>query len=191
MLCGGLTSSRQWSLLGLGSVRKITGGVMAAKRWGVELREGAGSRVGYEHCRVIQTARTENAINEAVERGLFPLLKPVIPSKDIHFMYGVAQDPVTGRMRVLGDVRQDLSELVIKFHLYYPYNFPSPFAAYLLPPDLVLGETVWLDDLIEDVVAIHGNQGYSPRLACGPALWNGSDFDLLFDSGKDAQHWIG
>lgn len=164
---------------------------MEAKRWGVELRNGPGSRFGHEYRRVIRTARTDKAINAGVEDGFFPLLKDVIPGKHVHFMYGVAQDPVTGKVRVLGDVRQDLSELVLEFRTYYPYHFPSPFAAYLLPPDLAPGETVWLEDLIEDVVAVYGNQGNRPRLACAPAVWNGADFDLLFDPQTDADHWIG
>lgn len=54
-----------------------------------------------------------------------------------------------------------------------------------------IGEEVWLEDLIEDLVAVWGNQGYHPRLPAAPAVWNGSDFYILFDSNRDAPHWIG
>jgi hypothetical protein len=60
-----------------------------------------------------------------------------------------------------------------------------------LPSDLAVGEEVWLEDLIEDLVAVWGNQGYHPRLATAPAVWNGSDFVIQFDPLRDAAHWIG
>lgn len=74
---------------------------------------------------------------------------------------------------------------------YYPYNFPNPFAAYLVPPDIAVGEQVWLEDLIEDVVAVWGNQGYRPRLDAAAAVWNGTEFEISFDPERDADHWIG
>ena len=145
----------------------------------------------YENCRVIRTARTKRAINAAVDEGFFPLIRAVEPSPDVHFMVGVDQDPLSGRIELLGDMRVYGQNMVIEFRGYYPYNFPAPFAAYLIPDDLVPGETVWLDDLIEDIVAVWGNQGYHPRLACAPAIWNGENFEILFDSAKDAHVWIG
>ncbi len=54
-----------------------------------------------------------------------------------------------------------------------------------------MGEEVWLEDLIEDVVAVWGNQGYQPRLPACAAVWNGTGFDLLFDPQRDARRWIG
>ncbi|MFD1043475.1 hypothetical protein [Pseudoxanthomonas kaohsiungensis] len=140
---------------------------------------------------MIRTARTERAINAAVDEGFFPFVKAVEPSPDVHFMVGVDQDPVTGKVELLEDLREYGRNVVMEFRNYYPYNFPRPFAAYLIPDDLVPGETVWLEDLIEDIVAVRGNQGYNPRLACAPAIWNGEDFEILFDSDKDADFWIG
>lgn len=164
---------------------------MGARRWGVELKKGPGSRAGYEDCPVIRTARTERAINAAVDEGYFPLIKAVEPSPDVHFMVGVDQDPVSGKIELLGDIRAYGENMVMEFRNYYPYNFPEPFAAYLIPNDLVPGQTVWLNDLIEDVVAVWGNQGYRPRLACAPAVWNGEDFEILFVPRRDAQVWLG
>ncbi|WP_141480843.1 hypothetical protein [Marilutibacter maris] len=164
---------------------------MKARRWGVELTEGPAARSGYENCPVIRTARTKRAINAAVDEGFFPLIKAVQPSPDVHFMVGVDQDPLTGKIELLGDIRGYGQNMVMEFRDYYPYNFPNPFAAYLIPDDLVPGEAVWLEDLIEDIVAVWGNQGYHPRLACAPAIWNGEDFEILFDPAKDADEWIG
>lgn len=155
------------------------------------MTEGPASRLGYENCPVIRTARTERAINAAVDEGFFPLIKAVEPNPDVHFMVGIDQDPVSGKIQLLGDVRDYGLNMVMAFRNYYPYNFPNPFAAYLIPDDLSPGEAVWLEDLIEDIVAIWGNQGYQPRLACAPAIWNGENFEVLFDSTKDADVWIG
>ena len=66
-----------------------------------------------------------------------------------------------------------------------------PFAAYLLPPDIEVGEEVMLDDLIEDMLGTVWNQGDTYRLQCCRARWTGSDFELLYSPEDDAQHVIG
>lgn len=164
---------------------------MKTRRWGVELEEGPAARAGYEACPVIRTARTERAINAAVDLGFFPLVKAIAPHPDVCFMIAVDQDRQTGRIQSLTDRRAGGTNIVIDFTYYYPYNFPSPFAAYLIPDDLVPGEAVWIEDLIEDIVAVLGNQGYQPRLACAPAVWNGEDFEILFDAPDEADQWVG
>ena len=145
--------------------------------------------------RVVKTARTEEAINAAVKEGLRPLVKAVVPSKDIHDMFAVYQHRVTGEIVVSGDVRWPPSrkeyERVVQYSLYYQYRFPTPFAAYLLPPDLAEGERVWLDDIIEDIVAVYGNQNNNLRLKAYEATWVGGDFKVNFDPEKDAHTWIG
>jgi hypothetical protein len=145
--------------------------------------------------RVIKTARTLEDINTAARQGLRPLVKPVRPSKDIHYMVAVFQDPKTGEIELSGDVREDSRGYkkgkVLDYMLYYPYHFPNPFAAYLVPTELTVGEEVWLEDVIEDLVAVFGNQGYQPRLEAAPAVWTGDDFEILFDPRRDADHWIG
>ena len=144
--------------------------------------------------RVIKTGRTKDAINAAARSGLRPLVKLLKSSNDIQCMFAVFQDLETGMVRLSGDWRDDpatLGEKVIDYTGYYPYHFPSPFAAYLIPPDLSAGEEVWLEDLIEDLVAVCGNQGYQPRLPAAAAIWNGVDFEILFDPIVDAPQWIG
>jgi hypothetical protein len=155
-----------------------------------EPTDSAGNR------RIIRTARTLETINEAARNGFRPLVKPVRPNKDIHRMVAVFQSPETGEIELSGDARgywrgNMPGVMVMDYTFYYPYHFPSPFAAYLLPSDLAVGEEVWLEDLIEDLVAVWGNQGYHPRLEAAPALWTGEDFEILFDPRRDAGHWIG
>lgn len=148
-----------------------------------------------EGLRVIKTARDKASINDATRRGFFPLVKPVQPSPEIRSKYSVVQDKVTGEIEVSGDYRwrgqMEDPEVVIDFTFYYPHSFPSPFAAYLIPRDLQVGERVYLEDLIEDVVGGSWNQGDTYRLASCIAVWNGKDFELEFDPESDQDYMIG
>jgi hypothetical protein len=144
--------------------------------------------------RVIKTARTAKAINAAADAGVTPLIKAVEPGGDIQRWVAVYQHPKTKKIKLWGDCRWepgDGYELVLPFRSYYPYSFPEPFAAYLLPADLKQGERVWIEDVIEDIVAVWGNQGYNPRLECAEASWNGHDFTIHFDPEKDAPRLVG
>ena len=142
--------------------------------------------------RVIKTARTMDAINAAARSGFRPLIKAVRAAPDVQGMVAVFQDPETGEIGLSTDVRfGGNGTKVLDYMAYYPYNFPNPFAAYLVPPDIAVGEQVWLEDLIEDLVAVWGNQGYRPRLEAAAAVWNGCDFEISFDPKRDADHWIG
>lgn len=144
--------------------------------------------------RVIKTARTLKKINEAAKEGFRPFLKPVEPGEEIHDMVAVFQHRETGEIVLSRDCRGGEGpeyECVIPYRNYYPYHFPAPFAAYLIPSDLQTGETVWLEDVIEDMVAVWGNQGYQPRLKWSEASWDGENFTILFNPEEDAPRWIG
>ena len=116
-----------------------------------------------ENLVVIKTARTLEDINGAAAKGIHPLVKPVDQSSEIHNMVAVYQHRETGQIELIGDCRSgpsdDNYECVLPFRHYYQYSFSSPFAAYLVPPQLEEGQRVWLDDVIEDIVAVYGNQG--------------------------------
>jgi hypothetical protein len=175
----------------MGLLRRI----FDAKRKKRSAREATGPSDAPGNRRIIKTARTFEAINEAAKTGLKPLVKRVKPSKEIHEMVAVFQNPQTGEITLSGDRRfnpkdNDLVK-VMNYTLYYPHNFPEPFAAYLVPPDLTAGEEVWLEDLIEDIVAVRGNQGHQPRLPSAAAIWNGSEFEVLFNARVDAEIWLG
>jgi hypothetical protein len=155
--------------------------------------------------RIIKTARSEQEINAAVEEGYWPLVKPVVPSPEIKIKYAVLQDKLTGKISVIHDFRNanyvhdfkptglldafgeindissvadedSLNDTVINFTYYYPHHFENPFAAYLLPPDIKVGEKVILEDLIEDIVSGSWNQGDTYRLKSCEAIWDGKDF---------------
>ncbi len=145
-----------------------------------------GFDLGGESIRTIQTARDEKSINLAARNGFFPLIKKLKPSKKIRSKYAVFQNKDTGEIRVSGDYRSygiedENFKPVIDFTFYYPHQFPSPFAAYLIPNDLRVGEKVFIEDLIQDYVKGAWNQGDVYRLESSFAIWNGKDFDILFD----------
>lgn len=132
--------------------------------------------------RVIRTARTEEEINRAARAGYFPLVRKVSPSPEIRSKFAVYQNPESGEISVVGDYRAGgWGDEVIEFTFYYPHNFPSPFAAYLLPSDLRIGEVVILEDLIEDLIGNRWNQGDVYRLKSCEAEWDGKDFIIHYD----------
>tara|TARA_R110000850_G_scaffold135382_3_gene256580 strand:- start:779 stop:1249 length:471 start_codon:yes stop_codon:yes gene_type:complete len=144
--------------------------------------------------RVVKTARTVESINQAAKEGFRPLIKPVEPSDQIHYMVGVFQHQETGEIVLSGDCRggpEPGFEVALPHRDYYPYFFKEPFAAYLVPPDLGEGARVWIEDVIEDIVAVWGNQGYQPRLSWCEATWAEGDFTLNFDPNEDAPQWVG
>ncbi|MBK7341736.1 MAG: hypothetical protein IPJ06_00715 [Saprospiraceae bacterium] len=59
------------------------------------------------------------------------------------------------------------------------------------PADLETGDTVWLEDIIPDVIGGVWNQGSAWRLPSCMAVWTGEDFDLLYDENRDRQVAIG
>ncbi|MDY0206916.1 MAG: hypothetical protein RBR82_09875 [Pseudomonas sp.] len=144
-----------------------------------------------KNLRVIRTARTEDEINEGARAGFFPLLKKVEPSPKIRSKYAVFQDPETGEISVISDLRHTRSRMpTIGFTFYYPHHFPNPFAAYLIPADLQVGEKVILEDLIEDLVGQRWGQGDVYRLASSEAEWDGEDF-IIQENNSDLYDLIG
>lgn len=131
--------------------------------------------------RIIATARDIETMNLAVDLGFRPLIKLLQPDERIKIKFAVYQQPVSGKVSVSGDFRgfgDEGSVQVIPFTFYYPYSFPNPFAAYLVPPDLSVNERVFLEDLIEDLVEQSWNQGDTYRLRSCEANWTGSDFAI-------------
>jgi hypothetical protein len=147
-----------------------------------------------DNLRVIKTARTEASINTAAEKGFMPLIKVVNASEDIKSKFAVLQNKTTGKIEVSGDYRfahKEGYEMVIDFTWYYPHKFESPFAAYLIPKDIMIGEKVFIEDLIEDLVGMCWNQGNVFRLDSANAIWNGKDFDIEYTKKEDLRCVIG
>lgn len=145
--------------------------------------------------RIIKTARTLGAINRAAKQGFIPLVKPVVPSKEISSRFRVLQNRFTREIQVVGDLRaqgpNEEWEVVIDWTEHYPHHFREPYAAYLVPPDIKVGERVWLKDLIQDYVGSNWNQGSCFRLESWEAVWDGTDFVIAYDPDNDAQFMVG
>lgn len=136
--------------------------------------------------RVICTARDEKSINKAIEEGFTPLIKRVEICNKIHSKYAIIRSKKNGKIKVVRDFRETINldiekyEIALDWTNYYPYNFQSPYAAYLIPPDIKTGEHVFIDDVIEDVISEVWNQGDLRRLEFCEAIWVGDNLELLF-----------
>ena len=153
--------------------------------------------------RVIKTARSIEAMNIAADAGYMPLVKELKQSEKLYTTYCVFRNLKTNKIETAGaqsgyvqygeryEYNPDEWEMVISYAKYYPHNFPSPFAAYLIPPDISIGETVVLEDLIEDY---YGGSFWSHniRLEALTATWNGSDLIVQYDPDVDGVcNWVG
>ena len=154
------------------------------------------SEINPEGLPVIATARTQKAINKAAKNGYLPLIRKVEPSKSIRSKYAIFQHRVTGEIEVSGDFRLEFSDheeykKVVDWTWYYPYSFPAPYAAYLIPKDLQPGQKVWIDDLIEDLISSHWNQGDTTRLMGCEGIWTGEDLEINYDPKNNISTVIG
>jgi len=135
--------------------------------------------------RIIYTARSKWAINRAIGKGLIPVIKKVEPSNKINSKFAIVRNTETGKIDVIRDFRQSDKpgfETVLDWTSYYPHYFSSPFAAYLIPSDIQIGERVYIKDLIEDIVGGSWNQGDTYRLPSSEAIWDGNELIIEFDS---------
>ncbi len=147
-----------------------------------------------QELRVIKTARDKDSINVAAKSGFKPLIKKVEPSEEISSKYSVAQNKKTGEIVTIGDFRNNIDsdfEIVIDWTYYYPYSFKSPFAAYLIPNDIIIGERVFLEDLIEDYIGASWNQGDTYRLEGCEAIWNGTDLEIQYNPAINRSEFMG
>ncbi len=149
-----------------------------------EIEEEAQRRKGL---RVIKTARTLDEINEGVREGYTPLIQQVSPSSRVKVNIRLKKDLTTGQHKVERNgwgrriSPKNIDKTNEKVYEYYPYKFPSPFAAYLVPSDIEVGERVVLEDLIEDY---QGRRYQSDvyRLSNAEAKWDGEEFVSIYSA---------
>jgi hypothetical protein len=141
-----------------------------------------------DDARIICTARTMDAINEAVALGSQIVLKACDPSPPFETTVSIFRHKKLGTYRYDLDPREAYRnpesyhqwEHILALD-YYPPQFKNAFAAYLVPSDIAYGERVWLDDLIEDLLGAQSGQGLGRyRLRQAYARWNGEDFDIEY-----------
>lgn len=148
-----------------------------------------------KYLRIITTARDLNSINKAVKNGFKVVVIKIEPSIKIRTNYSVVQNKITGEVKVVGDLRgsydKDEFKTLVDWASYYPHNFKSPFAAYLIPLDIKIGEAVFIEDLIEDFIGSSWNQGSNYRLEGCEAIWNGSALEIQYDPTRNIHEFIG
>lgn len=141
--------------------------------------------------RVIKTARDIDSINECTKSGFIPLIRKVLCSPKIGSHIDIYQNKKTGEIFERNtdaynrDIRIGDFEKVIENIYHYPYNFKSPYAAYLIPNDLFIGQKVFLEDLIEDFEGNRYNGSYGnsvERAICAEAIWDGNELEILTSS---------
>ena len=135
--------------------------------------------------KLIKTAWDAESINEAVAEGFFPLVKWIHRNHRIRKKVAVFQHKETGHIITSGDYRfvpeNPAYQKVLDYRFYHPLKTTCPFAAYLVPQDLKVGERVLLEEVIESVIGEIGNQGdYLPLKSC-TAIFTGDDFVVEFD----------
>lgn len=146
--------------------------------------------------RVIKTGRDERSINEAAAEGFWPLVKVLKANPEIQRKVLIRQDQVTGEIHAKGDFRRWTDEEtnfkeITSWIYYYPHSFPNPYAAYLIPKDIQIGERVFIEDLIEDFIGAAWNQGDKYRLPSCEAIWDGKDLIIQYDPNKNRRDFVG
>ena len=145
--------------------------------------------------RKIVTARTLEEMNAATRNGCRLLVRRIERNPEVHAHYKVVKHKQTGELVMVTDRRSEPVgrdwEDCIPWSEYYPYHSPLPFAAYILPPDLAVDETVFLSDLIEEHVGMIWGQGAAFRLAGCKARWTGREFELIRPRGGAPDRILG
>jgi len=133
--------------------------------------------------RTIRTARGVDAINAALAKGFWPLVRVLKPAPHIHDHVLYQQDRESGEIRATHDLRghdfDPKTQRETGWLLFSTVDTSPIVAAYLIPPDLYMGEKVRLIDLIENVMAQNGPQFEAQRWASANAIWRGNHFEIM------------
>lgn len=129
---------------------------------------------------VIKTARNLQTMNDAQKRGYQLVIQDTGISNEFGtFKFQLLQNTATGELSWSGDYRgqsfhEDGWEVKRSFTFVRP-DRPFPIAAYLIPPDLPVGTSVFVEDLIQDIKMAIWNQGDAERVVSTTGIWNGVD----------------
>ncbi len=146
--------------------------------------------------RKIKTIRGQKSIDKARLNGFNLLLKKVEPFTVTTGKYCLLKNKLFGTKHKIVDFRDsryysDKYEIIIDWtYLYHEYKFP-PVAAYIIPNEIKEGETVEIEDLIENFNEYTYNQGGSSRLNSARAVWEDNDLKILFNPTRDVIHVVG
>ena len=149
--------------------------------------------------RVIQTERDIAKINEHAKNGFLPVCVRITPDVKCCPLYCLLQHKITNEYVVIKDNEpfpsmpnfNETYKTVIEWTTYYPIKYKIPFAAYLAPPDLAIGEQVLLEDVIEDYLGVDRETGVTQRVRSCRARWNGREFLIDYQPEAFGAQYIG
>lgn len=142
----------------------------------------------YENLPVVRTARSFAAMQDGISRGDRLQIMPAGPTSNIGDIYSAIRNISTGNIiyqRGTTHGRDGLTEdhdweFISEGFLHRPGQ-TFPFAAYLIPADVLPGQRVFVEDLIEDVISFKSNNGDSTRRNSCSAIWLGYQLKLEDD----------
>lgn len=145
--------------------------------------------------RQIETARSLDAINTAVKAGFRTVLKAACPAPPFYTQDVLMRHRDTGLYQLKSYLKPkiDAAWQTVKHLRYCPPRFAKPFAAYVVPEDIQIGERVYIADVIEDLLgSIDSETGSELRLNHTYGRWNGKDFYLEHPDLQPTKspHWV-
>lgn len=148
------------------------------------------------HLRKIKTLRGQKEIDKAISYGSKLIYREVEQFSTIKGKYCIVKNKLTGvehKVYNFDDERVYSSEFeTVKdwTYLYHNHIFPNE-AAYLIPGNIGEGEIVLIEDLIENYLGYHHNQGESKRLKSCKAIWLNDDLKIQYDPDRDCVNLVG
>ena len=149
-----------------------------------------------ENLRKIKTIRGQKSIDNAIANGTKLIIRKVEPFSAVKGKYCIVRNKKSGKESKIFDFRDDRGysddyEIVKDWtYQYHNYDFPQE-AAYIIPDDIREGEIVMVDDLIENFLSYHYNQGGSERLKSCKAIWNNNDLKIQYNPDADCIRVVG
>ena len=149
-----------------------------------------------ENLRKIKTIRGQKSIDNAIANGTKLIIRKVEPFSAVKGKYCIVRNKKSGKESKIFDFRDDRGysddyEIVKDWtYQYHNYDFPQE-AAYIIPDAIREGEIVMVDDLIENFLSYHYNQGGSERLKSCKAIWNNNDLKIQYNPDIDCISAVG
>ncbi len=149
-----------------------------------------------ENLRKIKTIRGQKSIDNAIANGTKLIIRKVEPFSAVKGKYCIVRNKKSGKESKIFDFRDDRGysddyEIVQDWtYQYHNYDFPQD-AAYIIPNDIKEGEIVMVDDLIENFLGYHYNQGGSERLKSCKAIWKNNDLQIQYNPDVDCIRAVG
>jgi len=144
--------------------------------------------------REVKTARSLASLNQAVADGMKIQVVALEANADLARSMHLVEHK-DGTYAEVVDYRQVImrSNQVKPMASYgsfaqYRYHFNNPWAAYLIPSDIKVGEQVFVWDVIQDRVGTRQNHGGSLRQGQAIATWTGEVLDIPM---LEPEVWIG